>query len=124
MIQTLISIQLWAQAEGKSAQTPEPFWMNLFLPMGILVLFYFILWRPMQKQEKERKTLLNTMKKNDRVLTSAGIYGTVVAVSDTEDELTLKVDDNTRIRMTKGSISRNFSNEEEHQAKTNGKVSS
>ncbi|MBJ7304164.1 MAG: preprotein translocase subunit YajC [Gemmataceae bacterium] len=124
MIQTLISIQLWAQAEGKPAQTPEPFWMNLFLPMGILVLFYFILWRPMQKQEKERKTLLNTMKKNDRVLTSAGIYGTVVAVSDTEDELTLKVDDNTRIRMTKGSISRNFSNEEEHQAKTNGKVSS
>lgn len=57
-------------------------------------------------------------------MTSAGIYGTVVAVSDTEDELTLKVDDNTRIRMTKGSISRNFSNEEEHQAKTNGKVSS
>ena len=39
MIQTLISIQLWAQAEGKPAQTPEPFWMNLFLPMGILVLF-------------------------------------------------------------------------------------
>ena len=121
MIQNLISIQLWAQAEGKS---PEPFWMNLFLPMGILVLFYFILWRPMQKQENERKTLLNTIKKNDRVLTSAGIYGTVVAVSDNEDELTIKVDDNTRIRMTKGSISRNFSNEEEHQTKTNGKVSS
>ncbi|NBY03750.1 MAG: preprotein translocase subunit YajC, partial [Planctomycetes bacterium] len=80
MIQILNSIQLWAQAEGRPAQNSEPFWMNLFLPMGILVLFYFILWRPMQKQDKERKLLLNTLKKNDRVLTAAGIYGTVVAV--------------------------------------------
>ncbi|MEY4612081.1 MAG: hypothetical protein RL179_54 [Planctomycetota bacterium] len=122
MLENLISILIWAQAETKSNQ--EPFWMNLFLPMGILVLFYFILWRPMQKQEKERKMLLSKIKKNDRVLTSAGIYGTVVAINETEDELTLKVDDSTRIRMTKGCISRNFSNEEEHQAQSNGKVSS
>lgn len=114
--------QVWAQADTKAAA--EPFYMNLVLPIGILVLFYFILWRPMQKQEKERKKLLTAIKKNDRVLTHAGIYGIVTAISESDDELTIKVDDNTRIKMTKSSISKNFSNEEEHQTKTNGKVSS
>jgi len=98
--------------------------MNLVLPIGILVLFYFILWRPMQKQEKERKNLLGNLKKNDRVLTSAGIYGTISSISETEDEIVVKVDDNTRLRMTKGSILRNFSNEQEQNDKVNGKVSS
>lgn len=98
--------------------------MNLLLPMGILFLFYFILWRPMQGQERTRKALLGSLKKNDRVLTNAGMYGTVVGIHETEDEMTLKVDDNTRIRFTKTSVSRNFTNEEEALAKTKTKASS
>ncbi|MFN5289839.1 MAG: preprotein translocase subunit YajC [Gemmataceae bacterium] len=113
-----------AAAPANPDQQQPPFFMNLVLPIGILVLFYFILWRPMQKQEKERKNLLGNLKKNDRVLTSAGIYGTVTSISETEDEIVVKVDDNTRLRMTKGSILRNFSNEQEQNDKVNGKVSS
>ena len=52
------------------------------------------------------------LKKNDKVLTSSGIYGTVTAISEKEDEITVKVDDNVRLRMTKESIARNLSNEE------------
>jgi preprotein translocase subunit YajC len=52
------------------------------------------------------------LKKNDRVLTTAGIYGTIVAISEKEDELTVRVDDNVRIKMVKASIARNLSHEE------------
>jgi preprotein translocase subunit YajC len=69
--------------------------------------------RPMRRQEAERKAMASNVKKNDKVLTAAGIYGTVVSVSDTEDEVTVRVDDNTRLRMLKSSIIRNITREEE-----------
>ena len=50
--------------------------------------------------------------KNDKVLTAAGIYGTVLSVSDKEDEVVVKVDDNTRLRMIKSGITRNLTKEE------------
>jgi preprotein translocase subunit YajC len=84
----------------------------LLLPV-ILLLLYLIVLRPMnRRQERERAGLLANLKKGDKVLTTGGIYGTVVAVSDKEDEVTVKVDDNARLKMTKGSITRNLSNEE------------
>jgi preprotein translocase subunit YajC len=94
-----------------------------FLPFLIMigVLFYFLLLRPMRKQEQERQSLLSNLKKNDDVLTIGGIYGTVVAVSDKDDEVTVKVADNVRLRMTKSSIARNLTNEEAAKtAKTQG----
>jgi len=82
----------------------------MLLPMA--VLFYFLILRPDFKRQKEQQSMQTGLKKGDKVLTIAGIYGTVVSVSDTEDEVTVKVDDNVRIKMQKGSISRNLSNEE------------
>jgi preprotein translocase subunit YajC len=81
------------------------------LLMLLMVLFYFTMVRPMRRQEQERAALLSALKKNDDVITSSGIYGTVVAVSEKEDEVTVKVADNVRLRMTKGSIARNLTNE-------------
>jgi preprotein translocase subunit YajC len=53
------------------------------------------------------------LKKNDKVLTTSGIYGTLVDISEKEDEVTVKIADNVRIKMVKSSIARNLSNEEE-----------
>ena len=66
----------------------------------------------MQTQEQERQALLTKMKKNDKVLTTAGIYGTVIAVGDNEDEIIVKIDDNVRVKMIKAAIARNLTNEE------------
>lgn len=83
----------------------------MLLPIGIL--FYFIMLRPMRRQQQEQKAMTSNLKKNDKVLTSAGIYGTVVAVSETNDEVTVKVDNNVRLKVTKGSVARNITREEE-----------
>jgi preprotein translocase subunit YajC len=88
--------------------------MGMIIPMILIfIVGYFLIMRPMRRQEAERKAMASNVKKNDKVLTAAGIYGTVVAVSDTEDEVTVRVDDNTRLRMLKSSIIRNITREEE-----------
>ncbi len=93
------------------------------LPLGLVLLMYFVMIRPMRRQEAERQALLKSMKKNDKVLTASGIYGTIYEISEKEDEVTIKVADNVRIKMTKGSIAKNFSNEEAIQAAKADKAS-
>jgi preprotein translocase subunit YajC len=84
-----------------------------FLPLiAIAVVFYLLLIRPMKKQEQERQKLASHLKKNDEILTNSGIYGTITDVSDSEDKITVKIADNVRIKMTKGSVLRNLTNEE------------
>jgi preprotein translocase subunit YajC len=90
---------------------PGEGWFSMLLPLGLLFLFYFVLWRPMRKQDQERKALLTSLKKNDEIITTSGIYGTVVDVSDTEDKMTVKVADNVKIRVLKSGVARNLSNE-------------
>ena len=59
-----------------------------------------------------RIVLATALKKNDKVLTTAGIIGTVVSISEKEDEVTVRVDENCRLKMLKSSISRNLTQEE------------
>ena len=50
----------------------------MFLP--VIALFYFMILRPQQQQEKKRKEMINQVDRNARVLTSSGMYGTVVSM--------------------------------------------
>jgi preprotein translocase subunit YajC len=76
-----------------------------FVPiLLILVIFYFIVMRPATKERKAREAQLGGLKKHDRVVTNAGIHGTVVALED--DTVVLRVDDknNVRIRFSRQAI--------------------
>jgi preprotein translocase subunit YajC len=110
MLSTLL---LLADEQTKApANGPNPLMDMVVLLPAFALLFYFLMIRPKMQEDRARQALLNNFKKNDKVLTSGGIYGTVVAVSDKEDEITVKVDDNTRLRMVKAGIARNLTNEE------------
>ncbi len=80
----------------------------LFMWLPILVVFYLLLIRPQQRERRKREELLKGLKKNDRVLTSSGIYATVFGVDREKNEVSLKVDEatNTKIRVTLGAIER------------------
>jgi preprotein translocase subunit YajC len=60
---------------------------------------YFLLIRPQQQQEKKRKAMINALKKNDKVLTTAGIYGTVVSVDGEQDRVVIRVDDDKGVKI-------------------------
>ena len=84
---------------GSAAANPLVSFMPLILMM---VVFYFLLIRPQQKRQKEHAKMITNLKKNDEIITSGGIYGTIVGVKD--DTFILRVDENVKIEIQKGAV--------------------
>jgi preprotein translocase subunit YajC len=69
-----------------------------FLPFIIVfVIFWLLVFRPSSKERKQREEQIKNLKKYDRVITNAGIYGTVVGLE--QDAVILRVDDKNNIRI-------------------------
>lgn len=103
----LVDWLILAQADGAApaaAGEQPPFWTFILPYLPIILLFYFLMIRPQRQEQAKRDKMLSEMKKNDRVVTSAGIIGTVANISADGKEITLRVDDNTRIRFLRSSI--------------------
>lgn len=78
---------------------PHLFFLQIVLIFGVI---YFLLIRPQKRAQDEHKKMIAGLKKNDEVITSGGIHGTIVNVKD--HSITLKVDDNVKIEVQKNSI--------------------
>lgn len=90
-------IPLLAQAP---AANPQPSILTTFLPfLPVLIIFYFLMIRPQQQQERKRREMIGAMKKNDKVLTAAGIYGTVMSIDADADKVVLRVDDERGVKL-------------------------
>jgi preprotein translocase subunit YajC len=75
-----------------------------FLPIILIfVIFYFLLIRPQQKRQREHQSMLDRISKGDRVVTSGGMYGTVVGVKD--NIVVLRIADDVKVEFTKTSVS-------------------
>jgi preprotein translocase subunit YajC len=72
--------------------------------IGMFAIMYFLIIRPQQKQRKEREELLRAIKKGDRVVTTSGLYGTVVGLS--EQTVTLKVADQVKMEFERSAVGR------------------
>lgn len=73
------------------------------MPLVFFVLiFYFLLIRPQQKKQKEYKRMRESVKKNDEVVTSGGIHGTVVGIKD--KTFILRVDNDVKLEVDKVSL--------------------
>ncbi|HWE36928.1 MAG TPA: preprotein translocase subunit YajC [Isosphaeraceae bacterium] len=93
-------------AGAKAQQAGSPL-TGMLLPMvSVGLLFYLLILRPNQIQERKRREELNALKKNDRVLTTAGIYGTVVSVDPEADKVVLRVDDSVKLTFSRASITK------------------
>ena len=75
-----------------------------FFPLIVIfVIFYFFLIRPQQKKAKEHQNLINALKKDDKIITSGGLYGTVTAVKG--DVIEVKIAENVKVLVAKTAIS-------------------
>lgn len=68
----------------------------------IFGVFYFLLIRPQKKAQDDHKKMIESLKKNDEVITNGGIHGTIANIKDTV--FTLKIDDNVKIDILKSCI--------------------
>ncbi len=77
---------------------------QLILILIIFAIFYFIVFRPMRKRQRQGEQMLSSLKNGDKVVTNGGIYGTVVGVSD--DVIQLRISDHVKIQVAKSAIAR------------------
>lgn len=78
---------------------------TMMLPMVLIVfVWYFLILRPQGRERQQREALLTGLKKNDRVVTISGIIGTVVSFSNDNKEVTLRVDDNVKLKFLRSAI--------------------
>ena len=75
-----------------------------FLPLILIfVVFYFLLIRPQQRKAKDHKTMLDALRRGDRIVTGGGIIGTVARV-DSPEEITVDIADGVRVRVLRSTI--------------------
>lgn len=72
----------------------------LFVPL--ILIFYFLLIRPQSQRQKKHREMIEAVRRGDTIVTSGGLIGKVTKVA--EQELTIELADNVRVRIVKGMI--------------------
>ncbi len=91
----------FAQAAGAS---PQDTLTTFVLPMALIfVVFYFFMIRPQQQKTKQLRAMLDALRRGDKVVTAGGIVGTVTKV-DSDQELTVEIADNVRVKVVRSTI--------------------
>lgn len=99
MSSSLFFLPVAFQGGGAAAQNT---WLSMVPMIAIFAIFYFLLVVPMRKRQKNLQTLIDSIKKGDRVVTTGGLYGEVAAIDSTV--VVLKVADNVKLRVAKSAI--------------------
>ena len=91
-------------------------WLSVAPLIFIFAIFYFLLILPQQRRQKKWQAMLEGIKTGDKVVTSGGLRGTVMALKD--DSIQLRVPpDNLRLEVTKASVTQVTTTEEEVKTK-------
>ena len=87
----------------ESGQQPNPIASLLPFALMFLVLYLLIL-RPQMKKQRNQQRMIDELEKNDEIVTSGGIHGTILNIKD--DILVVKIADNVKIEVSRAAVSR------------------
>lgn len=104
MISTVFTAASTAFAMGaQGGQGGQAGGLAGFLPIIILfAIFYFLLIRPQQKKAKEHREMIGNLKKGNRIVTTGGIYGTIMSIDDTT--IGLEIAEKVKIKISRGNV--------------------
>jgi len=81
--------------------TPNPL-LNMVPIAAIFVIFYFLLIRPQQKQQKEHDAMLKNLQPGDKILTSGGLYGTITGFKG--DDLEVQFSQTVKLTLARSAV--------------------
>lgn len=92
---------------AQASQTPAPSgaaggFSSLLMFVPLIVIMYYMMFRPQMKRQKEQARLVAALKTGDRVVTASGIHGLISNVKDTT--VIVKVADNVKLEMEKTAV--------------------
>jgi preprotein translocase subunit YajC len=84
-------------------QTQSPGGIISFLPLILILgIFYLIVFLPARRKQKKLQDMIDNLKVGDKVITSGGIYGTIVGFRD--DRIQLRVAENVKIELSRNAV--------------------
>ena len=89
--------------------------LGLALPILMLGGLYFVLIRPQRARQRAQAALLNTLEEGDEVMTTGGIFGTIIAIDEDEGILTVEIAPGTQVRMLRQGVSQRFVEDEPYE---------
>jgi preprotein translocase subunit YajC len=97
----LFAVAAFAPPAGEGRQPSA--WGGFIPFILIFVVFYFLIFAPMRKKQKKHAEMVENLRAGDKVITSGGIHGTVVGVSD--ELIQLRIADQVKVDVSKSAIS-------------------
>jgi preprotein translocase subunit YajC len=108
-------VAMMGPGAGGGAQQQSPVFMFGWLALMIFV-FYFLMIRPQQKREKQRRAMIENIKSGDRVVFAGGFIGIVANVK--ERTFTIRIADNVKVEVARSSVSQVLAKDESPEAET------
>lgn len=94
-----------SKAYAQDGAAPQGGGMEMLIMLAVFgLVFYFMIYRPQAKRVKEHKSLMSALSKGDEVLTTGGIVGKIVKVSDEKDFIVMSIAEGTEITVQKASV--------------------
>lgn len=97
MLNSVLMMAGQGEAGGGSAQ--------LIIMIGIIIVFYFFMIRPQTKKAKEQKNFIANLQKGEKVVTIAGIHGTIHKVNEDGLTIMLETSPGSYFKLEKSAIS-------------------
>ena len=95
----------YAQCSTPADGSEQPNAIASFLPFVLMFLvLYLLILRPQMKKQKNQQRMIDELEKNDAIVTSGGIHGTILNIKD--DILVVKIADNVKIEISRAAVSR------------------
>jgi preprotein translocase subunit YajC len=108
--------QLLLLAQEEAPKDGSSIFGLILPPLAFILVLYFVMDSPQRRERSKRDVMIKNLKKDDRVVTIGGILGSVANISQDGKEVTLKVDDGTRIRFRRTAIAEVLAVEEPAEA--------
>ncbi|MDB2325070.1 preprotein translocase subunit YajC [Alphaproteobacteria bacterium] len=67
----------------------------------VMVIFYFLLIRPQQKRAKQHKEMLAAIRRGDKIVTSGGLVGTIIKVTDDSDTIDVEIAKGVKVQVVR-----------------------
>lgn len=75
---------------------------DILLIVAFIAIFYFLIWRPQSKRQKDHRNLMSSLTSGDEIVTAGGLVGQITRVED--DFIMCKFGDHTEMRVQKNAV--------------------
>jgi preprotein translocase subunit YajC len=84
------------------AAAPNAGYMQIFMLIAIVFVFYFFMIRPQMKRQKELRKFQESLSKGDKVIIAGGVFGKITEVKD--EYIMVEIDENVKVKVVKSAV--------------------